>query len=123
MQYQTTSSGATIKARHTKYILPILLTYNSKFWSVFKGSQGNATFCDSLSITTEGIHLTTWWSLTKCHIQITMTEMTSHGCGMHSIVLIKFFHFVLKVIPFKKPSGVFDASVDSKIFCIICFRH
>jgi hypothetical protein len=38
----------------------------------------------------------TWWSPTKCHIQTVMTEMNSHGHGMHLIVLVKFFHFALK---------------------------
>jgi hypothetical protein len=40
--------------------------------------------------------LTTWWSKTKCHIQTVMTQMNSHGHGMHLIVLIKFFRFVLQ---------------------------
>ena len=35
---QTTSSGATLKTRYTKNVLPILLAEDSEFWSVFKGS-------------------------------------------------------------------------------------
>ena len=37
-QYQSSSSGATLKAGYTKHVVPMLLTYNSEFWSVFKGS-------------------------------------------------------------------------------------
>jgi hypothetical protein len=39
MEYQTASYGAMLKARYMKHILPILLTENNKFWSVFKGSS------------------------------------------------------------------------------------
>ena len=46
---------------------------------------------------------------TKCHIQTIMTETNSHGHDMHPIVSIKFLHFALKSISFKRPSGVFDA--------------
>jgi len=38
MQYQPTSSRAMLKARHIKHVLPILLTQNSEFSSVCKGS-------------------------------------------------------------------------------------
>ena len=38
LQYQATSTGATSKARYKKHVLPILLTQNREFLSVFKGS-------------------------------------------------------------------------------------
>jgi hypothetical protein len=59
--------------------------------------QGNATTCyDILSIVTAGVYRTTWWSHTNCNFKTVTTEMNSHGHGMHSMVLVKFFHFVLK---------------------------
>jgi hypothetical protein len=58
--------------------------------------QGNATCYDSLSIVTAGAYWMTWWSTTICHIQRVMIQMIPHGHGMHSILLIKFFHLALK---------------------------
>jgi hypothetical protein len=63
----------------------------------WRDPQGNAaTRYDILSIVTAGVYRTTWWSHTNCHFKTVMTEVNSHGRGMHLIVLIKFFHFVLK---------------------------
>ena len=38
LQYQTTSLGATLKARYKKHIQPILLLLNGEFWGIFQGS-------------------------------------------------------------------------------------
>jgi hypothetical protein len=100
LQYQTTTSGAVLETKSIsvwntscQYLWP--KTPNS---GVYSGdSQGIATTCySSLFIATAGLYWTMWWSPTKCHIQTVMTEMNSHGHGMHLIVVIKFFHFALK---------------------------
>jgi len=36
--YQTTSFAATLKAKYMKHVLPILITQNSVYGNVFKGS-------------------------------------------------------------------------------------
>ena len=38
IQYQTTYSGAALKVRYTKHVLPLLLTYKSILWCVFRES-------------------------------------------------------------------------------------
>jgi len=43
------------------------------------------------------------------NIQTVMTQMNSHGHGMHLIVLIKFFHFALQHYFISKTAGVSDA--------------
>jgi hypothetical protein len=64
-----------------------LKTANSGVYSRYP--QGNVTMCyDSLSIANAGVYWTTWYSPIKRHIQTIMTEMSSHGHGMHLIVLI-----------------------------------
>jgi hypothetical protein len=90
--YQTTYPGAALKVRYMKHVLPLFWLKKAHSGVYTRNPQGNATTCqDSLSIATAGVYWTTWWSPTKCHIQIIMTEMNSHGHGMQPIVLIKIF--------------------------------
>jgi len=51
----------------------------------------------------------------KCYIQTIMTEINSHGHDMHPIVSIEFLHFALKIISFKTPSGVSEASCTQTV--------
>jgi len=56
MQYQTNSSGSTLKARYMKYVLPIFCHKASNSGVYKREPQGNATMCyDSLCITTAGV--------------------------------------------------------------------
>ena len=71
------------------------------------------------SATTARVYWKTWWSPTKCHIQTTMKERYSHGHGMHPIVLIKCFRFVLKSYFISKTSDVFDALCNRRILLFL----
>ena len=96
-QYQITSFAATSKVKYIKHILLVLITQNSVFGSVFKGSLRT---CYSLLwqpfLRTAGKHWTTWWSSTKCNIQRVMIQINSQWRGMYLLVLIKCLHFALK---------------------------
>jgi hypothetical protein len=49
-----------------------------------------------LFIATAGVHWTTWWSPTKCHIWKVKIQINSHACGMYLLVLTHFSHFALR---------------------------
>jgi hypothetical protein len=97
LQYYTTSFGTTSKAQHTKHILPILMTYSSEFWSLFKGFLMKCYivlwypfYHDCRSVMSDTV------VSTKYHILTVMINMNSHWHGLYLLVLAKFFHYALK---------------------------
>ena len=88
-----TSQGATLKAGYAEHVLPILLTQNSEFLSVFKGPPRKCY--NMLTAFPLRLHECIEWHGRR--IQTVVAEVNSYGHGMHPIVLIKFFLFSLKI--------------------------
>ena len=107
LQNQTTTFGVTSKVRYTKRILQMLMTWDSKFRNLFRGSikkcYGVLQLPFHCSCSSD---VTTWWSPTNCHIRPLIFTMNSHRPGVYLLVLIKFFFSAFEdVITFLKPLG------------------
>jgi hypothetical protein len=98
----------------TPKLLPLELCHQQGIWNMFcqywwlktansgvhsRDPLKSAMCYNELSTTAAGVHWTTWWSPTKCHIQ-TAKNMNSHGHGKYLTLLISFplclkmlFHF------------------------------
>jgi hypothetical protein len=94
LQYQAISLGATSKARYMKHILPILMTYNSKFGSACKGTLRKCFVTDIPSQMQE----CTEWHLGHLQsvIKTERNQMNSHRHGTYLLVSIKLLHVDLK---------------------------
>jgi len=101
------SSGATLQARYTKHVLPILLTSNNKFWGIFKGSlrecyrvlwQPFNRDCSSVLNNMVVTYKVSYSNYDSYKFSWTWNASASVN---------KYFHFALKFIAIQKPSGVF----------------
>jgi hypothetical protein len=101
---------ATLQARYTKHVIPILLTSNSKFCSIFKGSlrecyivlrQPSRRDCSRV-LNNMVVTYKVSYSNNYDSYEFSWTWNASASVN-------KYFHFALKFIAIQKPSGVFNA--------------